>query len=126
MQSQLDPVLGVMFVMYLALLAEAHPELMKSCLLYIALIIVVARRNGGDGWIMYDSIFCQNVAEDPLVDLGKLDPSLHIATFAAQSMSPGSIFPHCLASDHCPKDCTLRSPCKSGGVQAQPSSSHHG
>ena len=114
------------FVMYVVVLAEAHPELVKSHMVYLALIILVARANGGDGWITYDSFFCHNVAEDPLVDWGKLDPSLYTATFATQSMGPGSIFPHLLASDQRPEDCTFRSRFKSGGVQAQPSTSHQG
>ena len=67
-----------------------------------------ARRNGGDGWISYDSIFRQNAAEDESADWTCLDTFLHAATFAAQSSGAGSICPYCSASDHFPRDCALR------------------
>ena len=56
------------FVTYTAVLSEAHPGLVKSRLAYLALIIAEARRNGGDGWLTYDSIFRQNAAEDVSTD----------------------------------------------------------
>ena len=56
------------FVMYVVGLTEAHPGLAKSLVVCLALIIVVARSNGGDGWIAYDSFLCHGMAGDPLVD----------------------------------------------------------
>ena len=52
------------FTTYLAVLSETHPELIKSQLAYLALMISETRRNDGDGWLTYDSIFRQNAAED--------------------------------------------------------------
>ena len=61
MQSQLGPVWVLCFVMYVVVLAEAHPDLANSCIVYLALIMVVASGDGGDGWVTCDSFFCHNV-----------------------------------------------------------------
>ena len=52
------------YVTYVAVLSESHPNLVRSCLAYLALVVSKARRNGGDGWITYDAIFRQNAAEE--------------------------------------------------------------
>ena len=65
---------GSCYVLYVAVLAEAHPEQVKSRVVYLTLIIADARHNRGDRYLMYDSIFRCNVAEDPTVGWGKLDP----------------------------------------------------
>ena len=96
------------FVTYLAVLAEAHPNLVRSRLAYLSLVISEARRIGGDGWATYDAIFRQNAAEDEAADWTRLDASLHAATFLAQSSGSRSVCPHCSASDHLPKECALR------------------
>ena len=75
--------------MYVVVLAEAYPELANSSMVYLALIMVATRGDGGDGWVTCGWSFCHNVAVDPLVDSGRLDPSLHTATFAAKSMGLG-------------------------------------
>ena len=64
-----------------AVLAEARPDLIKSHLAYLALIVAEARKHGGDGWQAYDSVFGQNAAHDPTADWSRLDTSLHAATF---------------------------------------------
>ena len=56
------------FATYVAVLSDAHPELVKSRLAYLTLIVSEARHNGGDGWQTYDSIFRQNAAEDQSVE----------------------------------------------------------
>ena len=58
------------FVMYVVVLAEVRPELANSCMVYLALIMVAARGDGGDGWVTCGSFFCHNVAVDPLVNWG--------------------------------------------------------
>ena len=77
--------------MYVVVLAEAHPELANFRKVYLALIMVAARGNGGDGWVTCGSFFCHNLAVDPLVNWGRLDPTLHTATFATSSMGPGLV-----------------------------------
>ena len=96
------------FTTYVTVLSEAHPELVKSRLAYLAMMISDARRNGGGRWLTYDTIFRQKAAEDSSIVLDKLDPFLHTATFAALSTSPGSLCPNCSASDHALKDWALR------------------
>ena len=52
---------------YVAVLAEAHPEHVKSCMVYLTLIIAETRRNKSDRWLTYDAISRRNVAEGPTV-----------------------------------------------------------
>ena len=96
------------FISYLAVLAESHPSLVRPRLAYFALIISEARRNGGEGWLSYDTIFRQNAAEDEAADWTRLDSSLHAATFMAQSSAAGLACPYCSASDHSARECALR------------------
>ena len=99
-------------------LIKSHPD--QSHIAYLALIIAEARCNGGDGWLTYHSIFLQNAAEDTFIAWERLDPSLHTATFAAQSTGPGSICLYCSACDHSAGDCALRPFVKAGGVKGNP------
>ena len=96
--------------MYTAILASSHPHLVQSRLAYMYLIIHEARKNGGDGWRAYDSIFRQNAAEDTTADWSHLDSSLHATTFIAEWASGSGHFCRlCSDSDHNPKDCALSS-----------------
>ena len=97
------------FTMYVAILGEAHPELVRSRLAYMSLIISEAIRSGGDGWKSYDSIFRQNAAEDPELDWSKLDTSLHSSTFLAQRAEHGSFCSICFGTDHNNRECAMRS-----------------
>ena len=101
-----------------AVLVEARPDLIKSHLAYLALIVAEARKHGGDGWQAYDSVFRQNAAHDPTADWSRLDTSLHAATFLAQQSDSGSFCQLCAATDHTHKDCALR-------PFSAPSTSHH-
>ena len=111
------------FTTYIAVLVESHPGVVRSRWAYFALIVAEARRNGGDGWQSYNAIFRQNATEDEGVDWTRLDTSLHGATFVAQSSGTGSVCLYCSASDHSPRDCTLRPP---GGSWSSSSRSQGG
>ena len=56
------------FMLYVAVLAEAHPGLVQQHLAYMALTIQEAWRNGGAGWRSYDTIFRQNATANPDID----------------------------------------------------------
>ena len=94
------------FATYTAVLTEVRPDLIKSRLAYLALIVAEARKHGGDGWRAYDSVFRQNVAHDPTADWFRLDASLHV--FLAQRSDSGSFCQLCAATDHTHKDCAIR------------------
>ena len=72
----------------MAVLAEKHPDLVKSRLAYMCLIIQEARKRGGRGWLGYDTLFRQHAAVDSieegehLADWSKLDASLYASRMA--------------------------------------------
>ena len=72
------------FATYTAVLTEARPDLIKSRLAFLALIVVEARKHGGDGWQAYDSVFRENAAHVPTGDWSRLNASLHAAIFLSQ------------------------------------------
>ena len=116
---------AVYFTSYVAILAESHPDRVKSRLAYFTLIIAEARYNGGDGWQSHHAIFRQNAAEDKRVDWTRLDTSLRAATctFVVQSSGTGSVCLYCSSCDHSPRDCALR---QSGGTWSTSSLSQGG
>ena len=61
------------YVLYIALLAEAHTEQVKSRVVYLTLIIADVRCNRSDRWLTYVAIFRSNAAKDPTEGWGKLD-----------------------------------------------------
>ena len=81
---------------YVAVLAEAHPEQVKSRVVYLTLIIAEARRNRGNRWLTYDAIFQRNVAEDPTVGLGKLDPAIRKPLSATSGSHGHNVAPYVL------------------------------
>ncbi len=95
------------FASYIAILSETHPHMVRPLIAYECLVIREARKNGGQGWMLYDRIFRQNAQEDPSVDWTKLDASLHASTFLAMRSAPGVVCPWCFASDHDQGECAL-------------------
>ena len=97
------------FTTYIAILGEAFPHLVRSRLAYMSLIITEARRNGGEGWRSYDTVFWQNAANNPDADWTRLDSSLHSSTFLAQRAEYAGLFcPLCFSTDHSRRDCAMR------------------
>ena len=45
------------FVIYIAVLSEAHHERVVDMLANLRLIIQEAHRHGGNGWLTYDAVF---------------------------------------------------------------------
>ena len=96
------------FTLYVAILAESHPHVVQQRLAYMALIVREARRNGGEGWRSYDTIFRQNAASNPALDWSILDSALYSSTFLVQRSQSGIFCHHCFCSDHSSKDCALQ------------------
>ena len=100
------------YAQYVAVLAEKHPDLVKSRLAYMCLIIHEARKRGGKGWLEYDTLFWQHAAEDDLdegehpLDWSKLDASLH--SCMAGVAHDGSLCLLCGGSDHKMTECALQ------------------
>ena len=97
------------FIIYITILADTHPRLVHSRLAYMSLIIMEARRNGGDGWRSYGTVFRQNAANNPDADWSRLDASLHASTFLAQRSELNGVFCSlCFGTDHSRRDCAMR------------------
>ena len=111
------------FTTYTAILAESHPHLVHQRLAYMATIVREARRNGGDGWKAYDTIFRQNASGNASVDWSQLDPALHSTTFLAQKSGFSTICSVCFDCDHSAKDCGLSSFAPNHSVSASFSNS---
>ena len=114
------------FAQYIAVLAEAHPHLIRSRVAYMCLVISEARRNGGRGWSDYDALFRQHAAagdQDPSrpdlqLDWSRLEPSLHASYLVGGRDKEGRHCRHCGGSDHDAEACAL-------GTLATQSPSHN-
>ena len=69
------------FAMYVAIVAQVHPNRVKDMLAYMRLIIREATKFGGLGWMAYDAVFRLN-QEGSSSPWNVIDPSLHIAYIA--------------------------------------------
>lgn len=67
------------FSTYVAILSQAHPELVVSRLAYMGNLMKEASRFGGEGWRTYDHIFRSQAAADTSKDWTELSPSLMLS-----------------------------------------------
>ena len=73
------------------------------------IVLQLAHRHGGSGWLEYDRIFRQQAASDHSMPWNILNPSLMAATVLSTSTGVGMTCPHCQASDHRAEECALLS-----------------
>lgn len=78
-------------------------------LYYQTMVVREARRCGRMGWQAFDTMFRQQVANNPKVDWSKLNSSLYAATFLAQQNGKGKSCLFCLETDHAAFECALAS-----------------
>ncbi len=93
------------FATYVAVISQTHPDRVTDMLAYMRLIIREAHKHGGQGWLTYDSLSPQPPRS--IGALEHLDPSLHTAYIAGQSLPPRVPCKHCNETDHFPEDCAL-------------------
>ncbi len=75
---------------------------------YGRIVLNLAQKHGGSGWLEYDQAFRQQVSAEPSIKWNSLNPSLMAATvLVAPSTAPGTFCPHCQEVDHHPSDCAL-------------------
>ena len=82
---------------------------LRATLAHGCIVLQLAQRHGGTGWLEYDRIFRRQAASDPTIAWNTLNPSLMAATVLATSPGTGTICPHCQAADHGGEDCALLS-----------------
>ena len=97
------------FGVYACIVAKSHPDKLQQLLAYQTMLVREARRCGGNGWQAYDTMFRQQVANDPAADWSKLNSSLYSVTFLAYQNGRGKTCLHCLETDHTGSDCALAS-----------------
>ena len=77
---------------------------------YGMIILQLARRHEGSGWLLYDCQFRQHKAAGVSLPWADINPSLMAATVLGQANNGfGRCFPLCLLSDHSREDCALLS-----------------
>ena len=96
------------FTTYIAILAEARPDLVKSRLAYLRNIVREASRFGGDGWKTYDYVFRSQAAVDQHMDWADLNPSMMMAFMATRPSTQARLLCHlCQEADHFASNCAL-------------------
>ena len=81
----------------------------REILAHGCIVLQLAQRHGGTGWLEYDRIFRHQAASDTTIPWNTLNPSLMAATVLATSSRTGIICPHCQAADHSGEECPLLS-----------------
>ena len=106
-----DPLTWVScFLSFMAVKANHDPT--RELVAYALIIIQLARKHGGRGWLSYDSIFRQQLAAGAINKWSELNPSLMAAT-VLQSATPGHndsfsrVCSICFGHDHTKADCAL-------------------
>ena len=94
------------FSLYAAIVCEAHPEKVKEMWAYQAMMISEAHRCGGRGWLLYDSVFRQQLVSLESANFGRLNQALYATTFLAYG-GRGQFCPSCMLLDHGQDDCAL-------------------
>ena len=80
----------------------------RNILAYGRIVLNLAQRHGGQGWLEYDRAFRQQAAADHSIQWNSLNPSLMAATvLSSPSLSPAIFCPHCQEADHKGTDCAL-------------------
>ena len=112
-QREVDSILtwACAFLVYMAVLHEAHPGKTKGLIAYMHNLIGEARRNERFSWRNYDAIFRKNAAADPERDWSRLDHSLHAACLsgASESGCRSRLCSICSSADHTAVSCALKS-----------------
>ncbi|MCH9717798.1 MAG: hypothetical protein K0U52_12045 [Gammaproteobacteria bacterium] len=83
----------------------------RDLLAYGQIVIELARKHAGLGWLTYDSLFRQQLNAGSFSQWNELNPSLMAATVLSshQAAEPGKWCNLCMASDHTSVDCALAS-----------------
>ncbi len=95
------------FGVYASVVASKQPGRVGQLLAYQTMIIREARSCGGSGWLVYDTMFRQQVAHAPETDWSKLNNTLYSVTFLAQQTGRGKTCLHCMETDNTAMDCAV-------------------
>ncbi len=79
------------FGVYASVVADKHPHRVRELWAYQTMLVHEARRCGGKGWQVYDSMFRQQAANNPKVNWSVLNSSLYSTSFLAMQNQRGRI-----------------------------------
>ena len=95
---------------FLAFMAtRCQDQEMRELAAYGQIVLHLARKHGGKGWLSYDKLFRQQKAAGASMSWAELNPSLMAATVLGNSGEPGRVCSLCMASDHVSHECALAS-----------------
>ena len=98
------------FLAFMATKSDHQPS--RDLAAYGMIILQLARKHGGNGWILYDRQFRQHCAAGANLPWADLNPSLMAATVIGHSgdhIPPRRSCPLCLSADHTREECALAS-----------------
>ena len=93
------------FLEYISI--QSQDKFTRDLVTYARVIVHLAQRHGGKGWLDYDKIFRLQTAANPSVSWGEINPSLMAATVLVAS-SGGTMCLLCHQSDHQTNECALQ------------------
>ena len=96
------------FLAFMATKSDHQPS--RDPAAYGMIILQLARKHGGNGWILYDWQFRQHCAAGANLPWADLNPSLMAATVIGHSgdhIPPRRSCPLCLSADHTREECAL-------------------
>ena len=89
---------------------RCQDQSVRNMLTYGRIILHLALKHGGSGWLEYDRTFRQQAAADPTIPWNILNPSLMASSvLSVSSAHSGTLCPHCQEVDHRGYDCALTS-----------------
>ena len=103
------------FGLYASIVGDKNPHRVNELWAYQTLLVREARRCGGRGWQVYDSMFRQQAANNPRVAWSQLNSSLYATSFLAHQNQRGRTCQYCLETDHVSQSCALAPPEKERG-----------
>ena len=104
-----DPMTWASAFMAFVAARSDNPET-RDLLAYGQLVLLLARKHGGLGWVAYDHQFRQQAAAGSTAPWSELNLSLMAATvFATGGETPTRACPLCFAADHSARECALAS-----------------
>ena len=96
---------------FLAFMAACTPHKeTRDLAAYGMVILQLAKKHGGNGWMLYDRMFRQHRAAGAELQWADINPSLLAATVLSHSAEgPNRSCSLCLSADHSKEDCALSS-----------------
>ena len=89
--------------------AKTESKEVRDLAAYGQIVLHLAGKHGGKGWMAYDKLFRQQQSAGATMPWAELNPSLMAATVLGNSGEQGRICTLCMASDHSAYECALAS-----------------